>query len=237
MFKRAVCRCEKEIPAHSSQGRSPMKRLQWLLVVIARPACALPAQAQIFFKKARPAPAQRVPELILTLKTETDERKRATAAEELREYDAKTFTEIVPVLIDVLHNDKKTNVRMEALNSLYRVRPVSQPAGQAIEHAASSDESLRVRLQAKTALLKYHLAGYSSSNKNEPSVFQPTTQEPPLADPAAPALPAVAFPPASGSKVAPGVIAPPKTVQPAVPALDVPRPRPKGISLQPGQVP
>jgi HEAT repeats len=214
-----------------------MKRLQWLLVVLALPACALPAQAQIFFKKARPAPAQRVPELILTLKTETDERKRATAAEELREYDAKTFTEIVPVLIDVLHNDKKTNVRMEALNSLYRVRPVSQPAGQAIEYAASSDESLRVRLQAKTALLKYHLAGYSSSNKNEPSVFQPTTQEPPLADPASPAIPAVAFPPASGSKVPTPAFGPPTTLQPAGPALDVPRPLPKGISLQPGQVP
>ena len=70
--------------------------------------------------------SERVPELILTLKTESDERKRAQAAEELREYDARTFTEIVPVLVDVLHNDKKSNVRLEALNSLSRLRPVSQ---------------------------------------------------------------------------------------------------------------
>jgi hypothetical protein len=210
-----------------------MKRLLWLLVVLVLPALAVPAQAQFFFKKARPAPAQRVPELILTLKTETDERKRAAAADELREYDAKTFTEIVPVLIDVLYNDKKYSVRLEALNSLYRLRPVSQPAGQAIEHAASSDESLRVRLQAKTALLKYHLAGYSSSNKNEPSVFQPSTQEPPLADPPSVAIPTVAFPPATGKTIVP---AQPAGPVPAGPSLDVPRPLPQGVALPPGSV-
>ena len=53
-----------------------MKRLQGLLVLVALPLCATPAHAQLFFKKTRPVPAQRVPELILTLKTETDERKR-----------------------------------------------------------------------------------------------------------------------------------------------------------------
>jgi hypothetical protein len=204
-----------------------MKRLQGLLVLVALPLCATPAHAQLFFKKTRPVPAQRVPELILTLKTETDERKRAQAAEELREYDARTFAEIVPVLIDVLHNDKKTGVRLEALNSLARLRPVSQPAGQAIEYAASSDESAWVRLQAKSALLKYHLAGYRASSKNEPSVFQPTTQEPPLAEPpaAAPAIPAVAFPPVWGPRPTP--LAPP---------ADTPRPLPKGVALPPGQV-
>jgi hypothetical protein len=207
-----------------------MKYSLWLLVVLALPALAAPAQAQFFFsKKARPTPAHRVPELILILKTETDERKRAAAADELREYDAKTFTEIVPVLVDVLHNDTKSSVRLEALNTLYRVRPVSQPAGQAIEFAASSDESLRVRLQAKTALLKYHLAGYSSSNKNEPSILQPSTQEPPLADPSGVAIPTVAFPPATGLKVAPASM-------PAGPALDVPRPLPQGVALPPGQI-
>ncbi len=209
-----------------------MSRLHALLVLLALPACAVPVQAQIFFKKARPIPAQRVPELILTLKTESDERRRAQAAEELREYDARTFAEIVPVLIDVLHNDKKSNVRLEALNSLSRLRPVSQAAGQAIEHAASSDESLRVRLQAKSALLKYHLAGYSGSpNKNEPSVFQPTTQEPPLAEPGATpaqaAVPAPAYPPATPVKL---------TTTPPPPP-DVARPLPLGVALPPGQMP
>src|SRR5215468_7909628 len=108
-------------------GRPAMKRLRGLLVLLALPACALPAQAQLFHKRARPVPAQRVPELILILKTETDERKRAQAAEELREYDARTFNEIVPALIDVSHSDRRTGVRIEVLNSLARLRPISQP--------------------------------------------------------------------------------------------------------------
>src|SRR5436309_8145239 len=95
------------VSACRRQRRSVMKRLQGLVVLLALPVCAMPGEAQLFFKKNRPVPAQRVPELILTLKTESDERKRAAAAEELRDYDAKTFGEIVPVLIDVLHNDKK----------------------------------------------------------------------------------------------------------------------------------
>jgi HEAT repeats len=205
-----------------------MNRLPGLIVLLALPAFAVPAQAQFFHKKVRPLPAQRVPELILVLKTETDERKRAQAAEELREFDARTFSEIVPVLIDVLHTDKKAAVRAEALNSLARLRPVSQPAGQAIEHAASADESLRVRLQAKSALLKYHIAGYSSSNRNEPSVFQPTMQEPPLADPhGATTIPAVGA--AGSSKVTPAASG-------VLTTGDLPRPLPAGVALPPGTV-
>jgi hypothetical protein len=191
-------------------------------------AFALPAQAQFFHKKARPIPAQRVPELILILKTETDERKRASAAEELRDFDARTFGEIVPVLTDVLHNDKKAAVRIEALNSLARLRPVTQSAGLAIEHAASADESLRVRLHADSALLKYRIAGYRSGNKNEPSVFQPSMQEPPLANAGSTTIP-VAGTPTSG-KVTPAV-----TGAAGAP-LDLPRPLPMGVALPPGTV-
>jgi hypothetical protein len=185
---------------------------------------AVPAPAQIFFKKKAPPPAQRVPELILTLKTEGDERKRAGAAEELRDYDPRMFTEIVPVLIDALHNDKKPSVRLEALNSLARLRPVTQAAGRAIENAAANDDALRVRLTAKSALLKYHLAGYSGSSKTDPPV---ATQEPPLSDPSgATGNPTVTNPPVGGTKVVP-----------AGPALDVPRPLPKGTTLPPGKAP
>ena len=191
-----------------------MKRMQALLVLPALLFCAVPAQAQLFFKKRGPVPAQRVPELILILKTETDERKRAAAAEELRDYDPKTFTEIVPVLVDILTNDKKQSVRLEALNSLARLRPVSQTAGHAIEHAASDDESLRIRLQAKSSLLKYHIAGYHSEAPPPVAV----KQEPPQVT-----IPAVSFPPAPLAKTAT--------------SPDVPRPLPKGIALPPGQAP
>jgi hypothetical protein len=207
-----------------------MKRLSGLLglpVLLAcalLPACAVPAQAQLFFKKKTGVPAQRVPELILVLKTEMDERKRAAAAEELRDYDPKTFTEIIPVLVDALRNDKKVSVRVEALSSLSRLRPVNQLAGQAIERAASDDEALRIRLQAKSALLKYHLAGY----KSEPVTVAPSAPAavtgpiPARVDP--PVVPAVTFPPAPGEKTVP-------------PPPDVPRPLPKGLAVPPGRTP
>src|SRR5262249_46148288 len=146
-----------------------------------------PAPAQWLFKKAKANPAQRVPELILTVKTDPDERKRAHAAEELRDYDTATFTEIVPVLADVLLHDKKAGVRLEALASLAKIRPSSVTAGQAMEKAATEDEVLRVRLQARTALAKYHLAGYSSKKGQMTSTSnKKTTVEPPLNDPPLP---------------------------------------------------
>lgn len=155
-----------------------MKRTLLALLLFAIIPWAGPAQAQLFGKRTKAAPSQRVPELILIVKTDPDDRKRAQAAEELREYDANTFTEIVPVLADVLKNDKKSNVRLEALNSLAKIRPVSATAGQAIERAAAEDDTWRIRWTAKTSLTRYHLAGYVS-RKTEPMKGK-VTEEPPL---------------------------------------------------------
>jgi len=159
-----------------------MKRLAGGLLLVIVLAWAAPAPAQwIFAKKQKMNPSQRVPELVLIVKTDSDERKRAHAAEELRDYDSATFTEIVPVLVDVLQQDKKMNVRLEALTSLAKIRPVSARAGQAIEKAATEDESWRVRWQAKASLPKYHLAGYSSRKSDPTPVKKTSTQEPPVA--------------------------------------------------------
>ena len=96
-------------------------------------------------------------------------------------YDTTTFTEIVPVLADVLQHDKKHGVRLEALNSLAKIRPVTTLAGRAIEKAAVDDDTLRqFRLQAKTHLPKYHLA-LAALKKSEAA--PKTTNEPPLAGP------------------------------------------------------
>jgi hypothetical protein len=127
--------------------------------------------------------------------------KRAQAAEELRDYDSVKFAEIVPVLVDVLKNDKKPTVRVEALNSLAKIRPVTALAGQAIEKAAADDDTWRVRWQAKAALTKYYLAGYTSK-KSEPKGA--TTDEPPLAEPNAP-LPLPRFEPMEAPRVTPPV--------------------------------
>ena len=112
-------------------------------------ACASSHAQLVFSKKPKTNPSQRVPELILIVKTDGDEKKRAHAAEELRDYDSVTFGEIVPVLVDVLKNDKKHGVRLEAVNSLAKIRPVPPVGGaHALEQAAADDEYWRVRWQA-----------------------------------------------------------------------------------------
>src|SRR5438094_5949558 len=112
-----------------------MKRVMLASLVIVALASAAPAQG-LFSKKAKIIPSQRVPELIVIVKSDPDERKRANAAEELHNYDTAMFTEIVPVLVDVLQHDKKMSVRMEAVSSLAKIRPVSTQAGRALEKAA-----------------------------------------------------------------------------------------------------
>jgi hypothetical protein len=181
-----------------------MKRWHGGLVLALALAWTAPGPAQLFGKKTKPNPSQRVPELILIVKTDPDDRKRTQAAEELRDYDVTVFAEIIPILADVLQHDKKVNVRYEAVNSLTKIRPVSAPAGQALEKAAASDESLRIRVHAKTALAKYHLAGYSPKKADPPpSVQKKTTDEPPLADPLPRPLPKVTASPSQGPSLFP----------------------------------
>jgi hypothetical protein len=147
-------------------------------------AAAPDGSAQWFgTKKTKTPPQQRVAELIGALKTDKDNAHRADAAEELRHFDAKEFPEIVPVLIDALQTDASASVRVEAATSLGRLRPISQPAGLALEKASSGDSNLRVRLQAKASLVYYQLSGYHAPKKNETQgpALTGNTGEPPLA--------------------------------------------------------
>ena len=199
-----------------------MNRLAAWLPLLILLAWVAPTPAQgIFAKKPKVNPTQRVPELILTVKTDTDERKRAHAVEELRDYDAATFTEIVPVLVDVLLHDKKLNVRLEALGSLTKIRPVTSMAGHAIEKAAADDESWRVRLQAKTSLPKYHLAGYTKKIDPAPTKKKPTDEPPVTASP----QPVPPTPPVVNSfprPLPPGDITPPAAPKAAPPTQQGP---------------
>jgi HEAT repeats len=123
------------------------------------------ARAGIFGRQ-RPNPAQRVPQLITIVKTDPSDSAREKAAAELREYDAAAFPEILAVLIDVLQHDPKAGVRVEAAQSLAKLRPVSQEAGLALEEA-TRDSSLRVRWQARSSLLGYRLSGYRSQKPGD----------------------------------------------------------------------
>jgi hypothetical protein len=164
-------------------------RLYFILIIV--PAAALPAQGGLFSKKPRPAspPASntetRVPDLLFAVKMDPDEGKRTAAIAELRQYDSGTFPDIIPILVDVMQNDTKPAVRREAAHALGRLRPLSQPAGLALQQAAAKDPSLRVRIQAWSSFKLYQFSGFSSRPK-EPATAKaparPGSGEPAPAD-------------------------------------------------------
>jgi hypothetical protein len=209
-------------------------KCRFTLILLLLPVLALPAQAGIIFgkKPPKPDPAQRVPELIKTVRTDGDESKRVEAVEELRQYDPTAFPEIYPALIEALLNDGKAAVRAEAASTIGKLRPVSQDAGNALEMALDKDDSMRVRLAVRSALMQYRWAGFRAGKKEAPP--QITTKEPPLADPK-PLPPTSTTPPSLPTNPTP-IAPPPASVAPLalpqVPALEPPPP-PRLVPLKP----
>jgi hypothetical protein len=212
-----------------------MRFCRFLLALILPVTIAQPAPAGILFGRHKHNPEERVPQLIVAVKTEADDSKRESAAKELREYDPATFADIVPVLIDVLQHDTKAGVRSEAAQSLSKLRPVSKEAGWALEEA-TKDPSMRVRWQARSALLSYRLAGYRS---------EPAMTEKPVSTPArsasTPATKRVVIPPmpTTGPVLGSGDTPPPPLAQPLSKSA-VARPLPNAASppsLTPAAVP
>jgi hypothetical protein len=152
----------------------------------------------IFRKKKDEPPANdkdkatKVKVLLETLKGDTDVKKRADAAEALRDYDPRAHADVVPALIAALKSDPSPDVRAGAAESLGAIKGVSQQAGVALEQTNAGDPSEGVRRAAQAALWQYHLNGYRSAGLN-PS--QPQTAEPPLAKPLPKTLPAIPTPP------------------------------------------
>jgi hypothetical protein len=180
--------------------------------------CVLPgdgsAQFQLFGKRPRVNAKERVPELLGKVKAEKDERQRVAAAAELRQFDGNAFPEIAFVLMDVLQSDGATNVRLEAAFSLARLRPSTQEVSQALHQAATKDSSLRVRMQARTSLMFYHVS--ATPRKGEPQ------------GPILPTTPAQTPPPPATVTPTQGTV--------VMPPLNLPRPLPNGPS-QPVQIP
>ncbi len=203
-------------------------RCRLFLVVIVLLAHSGRAPAGILFgrKSPKPTPAERVPELIGIVKNDGDENKRLDAINELRQYDATQFPTIVPVLIEVLQVDKKPAVRAEAALSLGRLRPISQEAGQALEQAHTNDPSMRVRLQARRALLEYHWSGYRSGQS--PPLPNPSGKDPPAVNTSvknltpAPGASASSLPPLRPQPVQPSRYPPPSRPTTAEPPLAPP---------------
>jgi hypothetical protein len=215
-----------------------MKWCRFLLIVTAA-GLAVPAPAGIFFNRhPKVDPAARVSALVMAVKTEQSDHKRAKAAEDLRAFDASAFPQIVPTLADVAVHDSSASVRIEAVQSLGRIRPISQQAGSALEQVRDHDSNLRVRWQARSSLWQYHLSGYHESETEQPvKPFRtpvpntvPNTApngEPPLAAPESepvsvqPARPFIRPVPAPPADVTPVPVNP-------VEAVPVARPLPSG---------
>lgn len=149
------------------------------VVVLAVPAAA---NDKIFPLKKNDA--GKVKQLTDTLRTDTSEKKRKAAAIELREYDPRTHTDLLPALVTALQHDTSAAVRAEAAESIAQSRLVNTVAGLALEVAAVADSARAVRDAAKQALWEYHLTGYRSPTGADG--FAGQTPEPPLAKRPAP---------------------------------------------------
>ncbi len=153
-----------------------------VLVLLLAPLLTAPASAGLFFgnkKPDKPNPADRVPELIKVIETDGDEDKRMAAVAELRDYDPAQFPDLATTLIDALLNDKKPGVRAEAAQSLGKIRPVSDPVGEALEQSLAKDSSMRVRLQARSALLQYRWSGWKEPVPKKDDIPTARPKDPP----------------------------------------------------------
>lgn len=161
-----------------------MNRTVLTLVVAGLIAPAAPAVdlgLGIFKRKPKNDSAERVKQLVATLQSDPDEKKRAAAVEELRALDARQHAEVIPTLIGSLQKDPAPAVRAEAAEALGKIKPVTQPVAIALEAVQSSDPTPAVRDAAKSALFQYHLNGYRSPNATPTDTAQ--SSEPPFATP------------------------------------------------------
>lgn len=130
-------------------------------------------------KKSKPDAVARAKALITTLQTDPDQKKRQSAAEELRGFDPRTIPEVIPALVNSLQRDPIPAVRIEAVESISRLKPISQTAGLAMESALQTDPDNKVRDAVRAALFQYQINGY----RTPPTGAAPGSQssEPPLA--------------------------------------------------------
>ncbi len=123
------------------------------------------APAQIFFptKPKQTLNPEQVAQICQILKSSGEESTRLGAVDELRMVEGTAQPIAVAALMETLKNDRKTGVRAEAAVALSKMRPVRQEVGVALENTIAKDTSMRVRIQARSALLQYNLAGYRSA--------------------------------------------------------------------------
>ncbi len=160
------------------------KRILLAAVVAATPISSASAidfpRLGIFRKKpAKPdEEAPRAKQLVETVRSDPDEKKRLAAVEELQETDPRTNADVIPTLVTALQRDPSATVRALAAQSIGKLKPITLAAGAALEQTFTADPAAEVRKSAQEALWEYHLNGYRSAGAN---AGMPQSDEPPLA--------------------------------------------------------
>ena len=217
-----------------------MNRLRRIVLVAAvagllvgeRPAAAVDFGLGLFKRRQAKAdvPQSRAKQLVEILRTDPDEDKRIAAATELKGLDPRNNPEIIPGLMASLQKDPSPAVRIEAVKALGDLKPVSEPAGLAMEAARASDPDAKVVEAIRKSLFQYHLNGYRTPESGSP--FATETDTPGSKRPAV--KPTLGFQPIKNSigKALPTLLtaepplAPPKPKFPAVPPAPTVAPAP-----------
>lgn len=156
-------------------------------------ALASRADANPFWPRGKGKSDSQVRQLVTTLRTEPDEKRRRAAVADLRDADPRGQADVIPALVATLQRDPAAQVRADAAEALGGYRTVFPLAGAALESAAEADPAPVVRDLAKQALWEYHLLGYRSARGSDGFLGQ--TPEPPVAARPAPRPVAVLQPP------------------------------------------
>lgn len=137
---------------------------------------AVPLQLFFLGKPKNIQNPEQVAQICQILKSSGEELVRLQSIEDLRAVEGVSQPMAIVALADSMISDRKPGVRAEAAMALSKMRPVRQEVGVALEKAISNDPSMRVRLQARSALLQYNLAGYRSVQKAPITVQDPLGQ-------------------------------------------------------------
>ena len=141
-----------------------------LVGVAERPASGVDFGLGLFKRRQAKAdaPVSKAKQLVEVLRTDPDEAKRKDAATELRAIDPRSNPEVIPGLVTTVQKDPSPAVRVEAVRVLGDLKPVSEPAGLALEAAVKADPDPKVREAIGAALWQYHLNGYRTPESGSP---------------------------------------------------------------------
>ncbi len=99
--------------------------------------------------------AERIEQLLHTLKNDRKDDRRTKAVEELGKLASPDYPEIVAALLDALVRDESSSVRKTVVKTLAEVEPPTHEVKDALEQAVKHDKAWLVRQAARLAVWRY----------------------------------------------------------------------------------